>query len=970
MSNTTDAFCSVSEFDCTPSASTNELTLKIKQGQVADIAYSTQHNAFVVLTDNDIEAIELYVAEYNDALENLNNAREEIQGSSDSSSQKQFAEAQEELRGKLKTLTTGSRASHNQLVWYEMHRLGTDVHEVIYAPGTIINPGDSSRNRKFYFLTGTNEDPDNAFRSMRTSDGTVDSDELKKRFRDTAFKIKADWKLVDDASGQVPSRVLASMASPVLAQLLNDELDALDDWVGQVNAMLNWQSQQYQAERDRALALLTDRDADDDTDSDSPQVTFEEYGEAQLLCRSIWGSESPIESVQYRFFDPSNSDNSRRYEQLIDTVRQKELPPVIWQASAEANLMRWKAGAKAAVDFELQKGVLAAEATAEFDFALAEGKLAGSLFYPNDEGVRARATVHTSTNKLQWREFSGSMPGRLEFGVDSEFLDENAIARLAEAFRHWGLLKTTLNDQYRLAIKGHTSLTGPSGYNAALSLRRAQMVFAFLTRNVGIWSAMFKLPLHSGTSQTYWGQEEESYMRTTLLKATEYRHFWSMFESADRETLIGYYMDYLHYRYQDQHSGLPRLTLAEFAEQYMIPLGETQPLVPEPGEIRANRRVEFIVLEPGEVEVVEGPKGVDFGCFRLQFKGHVSAWAGVNVGLSAKMDVKMRGGQMTFPEQLGGEGRASGLAGAKVEAGLAASLDWQKPEDQDAATPAKFNALGTAGYLVQGQAGIGGEAEFKIGYDYEIERFVIKAKAAMCVGLGAGGAFEFSIDAKQVWNFIALVHEQLREADFNFVDTFEQDAYDRFCSWSYELIKKGHYFQGVTVRAGIEAANIAIQTLEEVGDVMEAWQEYEETSENLGNLMQYMRNQPDELRYAPPEVKGRILHILLNSPRRFWEDVSLTDWDRERENAIVQLLTTMVSKREYLEVLEHTSAHTIEGRTELQRCDHASSVQAQLLEYVNDGEDREALKAWWASLPDPSQCTCVIPDLSTNNLFD
>ncbi len=110
--------------------------------------------------------------------------------------------------------------------------------------------------------------------------------------------------------------------------------------------------------------------------------------------------------------------------------------------------------------------------------------------------------------------------------------------------------------------------------------------------------------------------------------------------------------------------------------------------------------------------------------------------------------------------------------------------------------------------------------------------------------------------------------------------------------------------------------------------------------------MDYMSEKPEELRYLPPEVKGRILYHLLNTPRRYPEDIPLFDVDKDREVAIVHLLThTVVSKREYLEVLEHTLGQSVTGRTELQRCDHAARVQADLLAYLNDTNDRSELRS-------------------------
>ncbi len=82
------------------------------------------------------------------------------------------------------------------------------------------------------------------------------------------------------------------------------------------------------------------------------------------------------------------------------------------------------------------------------------------------------------------------------------------------------------------------------------------------------------------------------------------------------------------------------------------------------------------------------------------------------------------------------------------------------------------------------------------------------------------------------------------------------------------------------------------------------------------------------------------------------------------------LTRTVVSKREYLEVLEHTLGQSVTGRTELQHCDHAARVQAELLAYLDDTSDRRELGSWWALLPDPTHCTCSVLDTGPSNPFD
>ena len=86
---------------------------------------------------------------------------------------------------------------------------------------------------------------------------------------------------------------------------------------------------------------------------------------------------------------------------------------------------------------------------------------------------------------------------------------------------------------------------------------------------------------------------------------------------------------------------------------------------------------------------------------------------------------------------------------------------------------------------------------------------------------------------------------------------------------------------------------------------------------------------------------------------------------------IVHLLTrSVVSKREYLEVLEHTLGQSVTDRTPIDRCDHAARVHADLLTYLDDAGDRRELRSWWELLPDPTQCTCSVIDSGAGNPFD
>lgn len=400
---------------------------------------------------------------------------------------------------------------------------------------------------------------------------------------------------------------------------------------------------------------------------------------------------------------------------------------------------------------------------------------------------------------------------------------------------------------------------------------------------------------------------------------------------------------------------------------------------------RMNWRVEFVILEAVDETVETVDRKLDLGLIRAKFEGQVSGFAGVNLSLAAEVSVDVNGGELTLANKddvqgnraqastsVGGA-QAEAFIGAKIEAGLAAELDWKQPHGDEQAQQGEgrdFLVLGTVGYLVSGHVGLALNGKFKVGFDRELKRFVIKLEASLCLGPGVGGKFEATVDAKQVWNFISLVHNQLLSQDFNWVDMFEDGVYDRFVAWSYELMKKGFWFQGMKLRTGTEVMHQAVVLLDEIRTLMLDFESYYEDSESLHGLIQHIAEHPVELKYAPPEVKGRILYRLIDSPRHFWRDWSFglgIDVDQPREQAILHLLKQGVSsKGEYLEILEHTLGESKSDRSLSRRCQDATNAQQALLEYMSDSDDRRELAAWWDGLPDVSRCTCSIDDLSVN----
>lgn len=957
----------------------NVITIDItcRPAKFQDLMLCPEYNAVMVLSEAECNYLEEFNAECEPLVRALHQAQAERQQVYADNpepgvtprARKQRADravdtAKADLDTKLKQLVKAGGASESY--WYELHALHGDKR-VIFAPGTIVSP---TRSRNFYFLTEDTPDATHAFKTLKQPDGRIDPVKFNEAFKQTSARIKAEWELVDKETTQVSTQVLASAASPVVVALLNDQLDALDEKIAEWNEAMHWRTRQYQGDKDAALESLK-----------ADPFTFEDFGRAQALCEDIWGRRHPMARVQYKAVQGEEGKADR--QRLIEAVSDETLPPPQWDASADANLMRFTRGVTLGSEIDLTKGLVSAEVKAEMDFALAEGKLRGAVYYPHKDGFNARPLIPVRTKTETWKIFDRCLPENVHFEFDREFLDVRAIEEIAHTFAHWDLLKATLDNRYQLMLVGHTDKVGSNDYNQALSLRRAQVVYGLLSRNTTPWVRMFELG--------HWGERERDYM---LAHSEAKRHhspaelIQQYFDACDRT-----------FRYRDGARRLPHLTDQSFALTYLIPRGELDTLIDTEDPERLNRRVEFVVLELVDSEETETKARLELGHLRAKLEGHVGGYAGVNVGLSAKLNVDVSGGVLSMGNQAdldrakqekerrakspfpipeaSGEGGAEAFIGARVEAGLRASLDWKAPENETANTQSQtsestpeFKALGTAGYIVSGQAGASLTGKIKIGFDDEILRFVVKLEASLCLGLGAGGKMEFVVDARQVWDFITLVHEQLLTADFNWLDFFEEGVYDQFVAWSYELMKTGLLYQGAALRLGIEHANQAVQILQKIQELGSDFNRYETDSASLHDLIDKLA-EPEyaaQAKYAPPEVKGRILFRLMYSSRHVWRDWDLTlkgvDVDGRRERAVRYLLQHGVSsKREYREVLEHTTSRSESNRTAAERCRWASHVQQKLIEYLNDSEDRQALKAWWNRLPDASGCTCSGADL-------
>ncbi len=375
-----------------------------------------------------------------------------------------------------------------------------------------------------------------------------------------------------------------------------------------------------------------------------------------------------------------------------------------------------------------------------------------------------------------------------------------------------------------------------------------------------------------------------------------------------------------------------------------ISKGETELRINTQNEIFHNRRTEFLAweIDKSKSRVIEADTEVYIGDMRAMFSGHISAWAGANVVLGGEIAVACPQGALAVVGAIRDEKRAGkvsdktiqqakgaleaganagAFAGAKAEAGLKAALDWRPPPDDKAdksktATPPKFDALGSIGYTVTGMAGIGGKAELKIGFDQISQRFVVKCKAEAALGLGVGGQLNIVVGVGQCWDFVVLIHSQLKKNNFRYLDIFETeddesgiDVFDLFSAWAWKMLKMGNPIGAAGTLAIGAFADTAISLLSTAFDIVDEWKRENIVNEQTDTLVDTLHKKPELIKYLTPETKARILYELVSAPYDFeerWDNFWNFDINKRREDAAILLLKEGThSKTDWRETLEH-----------------------------------------------------------------
>lgn len=308
--------------------------------------------------------------------------------------------------------------------------------------------------------------------------------------------------------------------------------------------------------------------------------------------------------------------------------------------------------------------------------------------------------------------------------------------------------------------------------------------------------------------------------------------------------------------------------------------------------------------------------------------------------------------QQMKEEDEGASITANAFAGASAEYSLKGAVQWLKPTPAPSAdstaitkTVGEFTDFAAIGASIGGLAGIGAGAKFLC--TFINGKFCFKVAASLCCGVGAKGAFLCEVGGKALLEFGSWLAYQLFALDYRFLDLVFEDAFKTFtriCVMQLADLKKDIYqvYNELMSDAGDVAVEFKIFMLNLIDDNKINIEASKKRNQLAANIIA----KPERLLTYTPEAKGILLYLLTRHGK--WDHVDpenrsslLLDIYPERKEAIIQVLCSIQTRREWVKVMCHRSK---DGSDLAQIGDKQLVVkeqEQQLLEFLREGFNRD-----------------------------
>lgn len=210
--------------------------------------------------------------------------------------------------------------------------------------------------------------------------------------------------------------------------------------------------------------------------------------------------------------------------------------------------------------------------------------------------------------------------------------------------------------------------------------------------------------------------------------------------------------------------------------------------------------------------------------------------------------------------------------------------------------------------------GLGAEAQLKLKWSKETYKFYFNMHAGLVAGAGASGELGAEVDAGTFLAMIKCVYNALLTVDFRKIHNIDETAFNQLTNFAVFGILTGAGYATVAVRLGMEAADEVAEDIQRIikGHAIAVDREKLAISTADNVLSDLNRSDQSWIKYAPPEVKGRLLNIICY-------DYALTPFDlytlgsNSRERAILALLEASQCWRDYEETVTRMTTNGDKG---------------------------------------------------------
>lgn len=293
------------------------------------------------------------------------------------------------------------------------------------------------------------------------------------------------------------------------------------------------------------------------------------------------------------------------------------------------------------------------------------------------------------------------------------------------------------------------------------------------------------------------------------------------------------------------------------------------------------------------------------------------------------------------------------FGGAKAEVSIKGGVQWLQPKaateyqgktGDEAKAVAEFVDFCSIGASVAGMAGLG------IGYKFYCTflngKFCFKIAASLCCGMGAKGAFLCEVGYEKLKDFGAWLAYQLYVNNYHHLELISESAFQAFSRICVMLLSD---MKSVIEGAFNDANSQVIKIFAIYNDFIDSVQDGRDASTKRNEIANEINRNPLVLLGYTPEAKGMLLYILTRhglwdhfDPKNYG-DIFIPDIYRDRKRAVMNVIYSIQTKREWDMVMLHRSAdgYDLSDKMPMGKNEIITIQVKELTEFLQEGLNRD-----------------------------